>query len=322
LKRQPSIVLDAAKDVHELFGANDENIALLEELIGIKVFIRGKEIFLDTENEEKRALFCHMLSQIEDLVKLGQPLESDLIRAIYKSLSEVPNSSPGKLKKALLALPHGLRKIYPKNNSQLVYLEALEKQDVVFAVGPAGTGKTYLAVAKALAWVLSRQQKRLVVTRPVVEAGESLGFLPGDLAQKINPYLRPIYDSMLDMLSPETVRKLEENGQLEIAPLAYMRGRTFSNCVLLLDEAQNTTRQQMKMLLTRLGEGSKTIITGDITQIDLPRKTDSGLVHALSLLKGISEIAIVFFSDQDVVRHELVRKIINAYEKESKSNEK
>jgi phosphate starvation-inducible PhoH-like protein len=322
LKKHSSIVLSNESDVHELFGANDKNISLIEELLGIKVYIRGTEIFLDTEDEEKRRVFRHMIDQLEDFVRLGQPAESDLIRAIHKSLGSKNTKSRDLLKKTSIALPNASKKVYPKSDNQAQYLEAIDQHDIVFGIGPAGTGKTYLAVAKALQFVLSHSHKKLIVTRPVVEAGESLGFLPGDLAQKINPYLRPIYDSMFTILTPETVKKLEENGLIEIAPLAYMRGRTLAECVILLDEAQNTTKEQMKMLLTRIGVGSKTIITGDITQIDLPKKKESGLLQAMRIVKSISEIRFVFFNEQDVVRHPLVRKIVKAYETESIHDER
>ncbi len=317
MKKQSSIVINAESDLHEIFGANDQNISLIEELLGVKVFLRGNEVILDSEDAEKRRIFQHLIGQLEDFVRLGQPAESDLIRAIHRSISTQDTTSRDLLKKTAIALPQGSKKVFPKSDNQAAYLDAIDRHDIVFGIGPAGTGKTYLAVAKALKCVFDHTHKKLVVTRPVVEAGESLGFLPGDLTQKINPYLRPIYDSMLTLLSPETVKKLEENGLLEIAPLAYMRGRTLADCVILLDEAQNTTREQMKMLLTRLGVGSKTIITGDITQVDLPRKKESGLLHAMRIVKSIKEIAVVFFNEHDVVRHPLVRKIVKAYENEA-----
>jgi phosphate starvation-inducible PhoH-like protein len=195
-----------------------------------------------------------------------------------------------------------------------LYLRAIETRELVFGIGPAGTGKTYLAVAQALKAVLGRVKRKLILTRPVVEAGESLGYLPGDLEQKINPYLRPLYDAMESIISIEAIRRMEENRTIEIAPLAYMRGRTLSDCFVILDEAQNTTKEQMKMFLTRIGEGSKAVVTGDITQIDLPRKDSSGLLNVIRLLKSIQELEFVFLGEQDVVRNPLVRKIVKAYE--------
>ncbi|RPJ08563.1 MAG: PhoH family protein [Spirochaetaceae bacterium] len=286
----------------------------MEELLGVKVFVRGNEISLDTRDEAKYHLFQHMIEQLEEFVRIGQAPEQDIIRAIFHALDTGKHKDAELLKKSAINIPGALKKVFPKSYNQAMYLDAIDRHDVIFAVGPAGTGKTYLAVAKALAAVQLKTFKRLVVTRPVVEAGESLGFLPGDLTQKINPYLRPIYDSMFSLLAPEGVKKLEENNQIEIAPLAYMRGRTLADSIIILDEAQNTSREQMKMLLTRLGLGSKIICTGDVTQIDIPRKKESGMLHAISLMKSIPEIAIVFFNEHDVVRHPLVRKIVKAYE--------
>jgi phosphate starvation-inducible PhoH-like protein len=317
LRKHPSIVLNNETDLHEIFGANDRNISLIEELLNAKLFIRGNEIFLESDDAETHRKFRLLIEQLEDFIRLGQPAEADLIRAVHRALSQQDSQSRDLLKKTAVAVPQASKKIYPKSDNQASYLDAIAHHDIVFGIGPAGTGKTFLAVAKALQYVFEHSHKKLIVTRPVVEAGESLGFLPGDLTQKINPYLRPIYDSMLALLSPETVKKMEETGHLEIAPLAYMRGRTLAECVILLDEAQNTTREQMKMLLTRIGVGSKTIVTGDITQIDLPRKKESGLIHAMQTIKSIQEIAFVFFNERDVVRHPLVRKIVKAYEAEA-----
>jgi phosphate starvation-inducible PhoH-like protein len=218
------------------------------------------------------------------------------------------------LKDTMVVVPNGLAKTFPRSHNQAVYLRAIEQHDLVFGIGPAGTGKTYLAVAVALKAVLSRSRRKLILTRPVVEAGENLGFLPGDLEQKISPYLRPLYDAMESLVPVETIRRMEENRTLEIAPLAYMRGRTLSDCFIILDEAQNTTKEQMKMFLTRIGEGSKVVVTGDITQIDLPRRQNSGLLNVIRVLERIREIAFVFLGEEDVVRHPLVRKIVRAYQ--------
>jgi phosphate starvation-inducible PhoH-like protein len=211
-------------------------------------------------------------------------------------------------------IPHGLRRVYPRGKNQAAYIQGMRACDIAFGVGPAGTGKTYLAVAEALRLVLSKSLRKLVLTRPVVEAGESLGFLPGDLAQKINPYLRPLYDAMESLVPYEIICRMEENRTIEIAPLAYMRGRSLNDCVVILDEAQNTTKEQMKMFLTRIGSGARAVITGDVTQIDLPKRTESGLLHAVEILRGVEGLHFAFLHTADVVRNPLVKKIIQAYE--------
>jgi phosphate starvation-inducible PhoH-like protein len=207
--------------------------------------------------------------------------------------------------------------VFPRSLNQARYIRGMREHDIVFCVGPAGTGKTYIAVAEALREVLSKRRRKLVLTRPVVEAGESLGFLPGDLAQKINPYLRPLYDAMEALVPFETIRRMEETRAIEIAPLAYMRGRSLNDCIVILDEAQNTPKEQMKMFLTRIGEGSKAIITGDATQIDLPRRGESGLLHALKLLTEVEGLFFAYLNTRDVVRNPLIKKIIQAYERET-----
>ncbi len=311
------MVLENVDNLHELFGENDKNLTLIEKLLGAKVFIKGNEIFLDTDDEDKRAVLKDILAQLEDYIRLGQVPGTDLIKAIHGSLNKGKGEKVDFLKETFIVIPHGTHKVFPKTYNQALYIDAINKYEMIFGIGPAGTGKTYLAVALALKYVLSRSLRKLIVTRPVVEAGESLGFLPGDLTQKINPYLRPIDDAIQNLVPVEVIRKMEENGTIEIAPLAYMRGRTLADCVVILDEAQNTSQEQMKMLLTRIGEGTKTIITGDITQIDLPVKKESGLLHAISIMRHIKEIYFQFFKDTDVVRHQLVQKIVKAYEKDS-----
>jgi phosphate starvation-inducible PhoH-like protein len=219
-----------------------------------------------------------------------------------------------------ITIPGGIRKVYPRTQKQAELVQSLRSSDMVFATGPAGCGKTFLAVAEALRLVLSHQKNGIVLTRPVVEAGESLGFLPGDLEDKINPYLRPLYDAMNTVLPRDTVRKMTESGIIEIAPLAYMRGRTLNDCIVILDEAQNTTPEQMKMFLTRMGEGTKVYITGDVTQIDLPYRVPSGLVNALKILSGVPGIEMIALTTDDVVRNDLVKKIVQAYENEKREN--
>ena len=242
----------------------------------------------------------------------GVSPDQDMIITLF---NEAESGSADSKKDYSITIPGSSRRVFPRNKNQMRLLELFDTKDLVFAIGPAGTGKTYLAVAKALCEIMQKKYRKLVITRPVVEAGESLGFLPGDLAQKISPYLRPLYDAMESLLSFEAVTKLEETGVIEVAPLAYMRGRSLSDCYIILDEAQNTTREQMKMFLTRIGEHSKAIVTGDVTQIDLPNKSASGLVEASKILKDIDDIGFLEFSPGDIVRNRLVKKIIDAYEK-------
>jgi phosphate starvation-inducible PhoH-like protein len=309
-----AVVLKNPERIQELFGANDGNLSVFEDLLGIRVYFQGNQIYLDSCDEAKRRLFERILGELEDHIALGQLPGPDLIRAVYGTMKAEKGQDADLLKQTCVVIPGGLKKVFPRSYRQAVYLKAIESRDLVFSVGPAGTGKTYLAVALALKSVLSRQRRKLILTRPVVEAGENLGFLPGDLEQKISPYLRPLYDAMEAFMPPETLRRLEENRIIEIAPLAYMRGRTLSECFVILDEAQNTTKEQMKMFLTRLGEGTQAVVTGDITQIDLPKRSGSGLLDVISILKSIREIEFIFLGDEDVVRNPLVRKIVRAYE--------
>ncbi len=309
-----AVVLKDPGRVQELFGANDGNLSVFEDLLGVRVFFQGNEVYLDSDDQTKRELFSAMLAELEDHIRLGQVPGPDLIRAVHGSLGTADADGADLLRTTHVTIPNGLRKVFPRSQIQALYLKSITERTLVFGVGPAGTGKTYLAVAQALRLVLAREKRKLVLTRPVVEAGESLGYLPGDLEQKISPYLRPLYDAMEALLPTEMIRRLEENRIIEIAPLAYMRGRTLADCFIILDEAQNTTREQMKMFLTRIGEGSKVVVTGDVTQIDLPRREHSGLLNAVSVLQAIPEISFVFFGEQDVVRNPLVRKIVRAYE--------
>lgn len=223
------------------------------------------------------------------------------------------------LDESVIHIPNGFRRIYPRSKNQAQYIQGMRRCEVAFCVGPAGTGKTYLAIAESLRLTLSKKMRKIVLTRPVVEAGESLGFLPGDLAQKINPYLRPLYDAMESLVPFDIIRRLEETRAIEIAPLAYMRGRSLNDSFIILDEAQNTTKEQMKMFLTRLGRGSRSVITGDITQIDLPKRADSGLVHAVSLLDGVEGVHFSYLHTADIVRNPLIKRIIQAYDNEKKN---
>jgi phosphate starvation-inducible PhoH-like protein len=220
----------------------------------------------------------------------------------------------------MIQIPHGFHRVYPRSKNQAAYVQGMRSCEISFCVGPAGTGKTYLAIAEALRLVLSKKMRKLVLTRPVVEAGESLGFLPGDLAQKINPYLRPLYDAMESLIPFEIMHRMEETRAIEIAPLAYMRGRSLNDCVVILDEAQNTTKEQMKMFLTRIGGGARAVITGDVTQIDLPKRIESGLLHAVDVLKDVEGIHFAYLHTADVVRNPLIKKIIQAYDAAASPN--
>ncbi len=314
-------------------GTNDSNLRLIEDHFGVPIFTRGNELTITAENALVRHKFHTVIDRIAAGVRESGESSPEMVSAILKTSgdsSEKPgeknNSLPGDI---FIQIPGGLRRVYPKTGNQAVYMRKMREYDLTFCTGPAGSGKTFIAVAEALRLVLSRQKRKLVLTRPVVEAGENLGFLPGDLEQKINPYLRPLLDSIEILLPPETIRKMEDSGMIEIAPLAYMRGRTLSDCVVILDEAQNTTKEQMKMFLTRMGEGTRMIITGDITQTDLPSKGGrgagarpvSGLSHAANLLDGTEGILVVRLEGGDIVRSPLVRKIIQVYENDEQNQQ-
>jgi phosphate starvation-inducible PhoH-like protein len=292
----------------------------MEGSLGGRIAARGNEICLEGVDEKSLRRFKSMVDNLIAVVRDGETPTPDYVKALTSdAFSGVSgeNTEQSFVREAVIQIPHGFNRVYPRGSNQAAYIQGMRACDIAFCVGPAGTGKTYLAIAEALRLVLSKKLRKIILTRPVVEAGESLGFLPGDLAQKINPYLRPLYDAMESLIPFEVIRRMEETRLIEIAPLAYMRGRSLRNCVVILDEAQNTTREQMKMFLTRLGEDARAIITGDITQIDLPSRKASGLIHAVKILRGIQEIGFTFFGASDIVRHPLVRKIIHAYESES-----
>ncbi len=329
-----SIVLDKTELLAELCGPNDYNLSILGDLLGTRILSRGNELSIESDDDETRRLFASLIDALVVSIEGGLPVTPDLIIALHAELTplgerrELIGRAPGTaggegaasacddFLETCIQIPGSRVKVYPRSRGQGLYLKGLATHDLTFAVGPAGTGKTYLAMAWALRELLVKAKRKLILTRPIVEAGESLGFLPGDLVQKINPYLRPLYDAMETLLPNEVVRRLEESRSIEVAPLAYMRGRSLSNCVIILDEAQNTTKEQMKMFLTRLGENSTAIVTGDITQIDLPKRIESGLVHALDILESIDDIFVSRLDARDVVRSRLVRKIIEAYENE------
>jgi len=298
----------------ELFGHHNHNLARVSSAFEVKINTRGNSISI-TGNKKNVALAETLLNQVYDLLKENFSLASADLDAAIQTVKK--NNSPD-LKNIFLNtifLTANNKAIGPRNPAQQKYANAINDNDLLFSIGPAGTGKTYLAMAMAVAAFSSGEVQRIILTRPAVEAGEALGFLPGDLAEKINPYLRPLYDALYDMLDFEKARNLIEQEIIEIAPIAFMRGRTLNNAFIILDEAQNTTAQQMKMFLTRIGYGSKAIITGDITQIDLPSGKRSGLIQAKKILQGIKGIEFVYFTKDDVVRHQLVANIIEAYEK-------
>jgi len=260
-----------------------------------------------------------MMDNLAAIVKEGEYPSPEYIRALAVEFTESePAALDTRSHDSIIQIPHGFGRVYPRSRNQSSYVQAMRENEICFCVGPAGTGKTYLAIAQALQAVLSKKMRKLVLTRPVVEAGENLGFLPGDLSQKIDPYLKPLYDAMESLVPYDIIHRMEETRSIEIAPLAYMRGRSLNDCMVILDEAQNTTKEQMKMFLTRIGTGARAVITGDTTQIDLPRKTESGLLHALEILKDIEGINITFLHTSDVARNPLIKKIIQAYnERES-----
>lgn len=317
---QQNIDFDDTSLLQSLVGEQDSNLKIITRALDVKVSRHGAALVvsgLDTDVD----LAVDLLRQLSELLRKGETIfPGDIERAI-KMLSGNRHLRLEELFRDQLKIAGRTHSIVPKTFKQKQYIEAIKSNDIVFGIGPAGTGKTYLAMAMAVSALLKKEVKRVVLCRPAVEAGEKLGFLPGDMAEKVNPYLRPLYDALHDMVDYERARELVEKGQVEVAPLAFMRGRTLSNAFVILDEAQNTTSGQMKMFLTRLGRNSKCVVTGDVTQVDLPRGITSGLVHALRILSGIDGISFVYFSEDDVIRHRLVSHIVEAYRKKEESGE-
>ncbi|PIE04965.1 MAG: phosphate starvation-inducible protein PhoH [Spirochaetales bacterium] len=308
-----AVVIDNPRLLGVLCGPNDRNLAEISTLFSSPVRTRGNEIFLESENEELCLFFNRLLRRLTDIAGKDQVVNSRHIQSVYTALESGREEDEQVFEESVIHIPGGLCKVYPRGLRQAEYVQCMSSSDLVFSIGPAGTGKTYLTVAHALMELLTRRKRKIVITRPVVESGENLGFLPGDLTQKLGPYLRPLYDAMEDLIEPDLLARLQASGQIEVAPLAYMRGRSLKNCYIVLDEAQNTTVEQMKMFLTRLGEGSRAVVTGDLTQVDLPRPEYNGLADACKVLSSIDDIAFVHFDSGDVVRHPLVRKIVDAY---------
>ena len=299
--------------LREMFGERDENIRILEKVFQVRIGSRGEEVRVMGPSERVR-LVEKLVQDLHSLKRRGISITSMDIQYAARILPQNPDADlVGIFSDTIFVSAKG-RRISPKSLNQKHYVEAIRDYDMVIGIGPAGTGKTYLAMAMALAALMRKDVVRIVLARPAVEAGEKLGFLPGDIAEKVNPYLRPLYDALHDMMDFERSTRLLERGVIEIAPLAFMRGRTLNDSFVILDEAQNSTSEQMKMFLTRLGFGSKAVITGDITQVDLPGEKTSGLVEIQEILHGVEKIKFVYFSEQDVVRHPLVQEIIRAYE--------
>ncbi len=290
---------------------------MIEKSLNVAISVRGNKLLLQGD-DERVAQADRLIQEIRAVNRSGYLLKPEDVAYAVKSLGEGRTVSLTELFSGSIAVSAKKRFIIPKTETQREYIDAIGKYDITFGIGPAGTGKTYLAMAMAIAAYLAKQVSRIVLVRPAVEAGEKLGFLPGDIAEKVSPYLRPLYDALYDMMDIEKASKLIERGTIEIAPLAFMRGRTLNDSFIILDEAQNTTSEQMKMYLTRLGFGSKTVITGDITQIDLPSGRASGLIEAIRILKDVEDIKIINFSQNDVVRHRLVQEIVVAYERYEK----
>jgi len=307
--------------IHELFGHNDEHLKTVERTVGVRVTTAGRKLTV-TGDAVERELAGRVLTQLYGLLEKGYPIYASDVEYAVRILSRDRGANLREIFLDNIFISAHKRVITPKSVAQKVYVDAIRNFDIVFGIGPAGTGKTYLAMAMAVSELLKNTFTRMVLTRPAVEAGEKLGFLPGDLAEKVDPYLRPLYDALHDMVDFDRARKMLDRGMIEVAPLAFMRGRTLNDSFVILDEAQNTTPEQMKMFLTRLGYGSKAVITGDVTQIDLPAGKLSGLKEAQVILRGIDGIRFCGFSERDVVRHPLVQNIIGAYERADAEREK
>jgi phosphate starvation-inducible protein PhoH and related proteins len=306
------------RGLEALFGPYDQNIKYLESLLSVRVGGRGAELIIEGD-EADVAIVERILKDYGQLFKEGRTPSANELRDAFKQISDDRTSNLRELLSGQKRInPSGRKQVTARGPNQKRYIEAIEQVDLVFGIGPAGTGKTYLAVAMAVQFLIAKRVNRIVLARPAVEAGEKLGFLPGDLQDKVDPYLRPLYDALFDLIDYDRVTKFLEKRVIEVAPLAFMRGRTIADAFIILDEAQNTTSEQMKMFLTRIGFGSKTVITGDVTQIDLPSGRKSGLVEAQRVVNKIEGISFIYFDERDVVRHQLVQMIIKAYEEDNR----
>ena len=308
---------DSLDKLQKILGSFDENLNVIMRALSVIVRVEGLTFVIEGE-EERVSTAVSVIESLLALAEIGETVDRGRVEYCLELASEGTASDITKISSDTVAITYRGKPIKSKTVGQKKYVDSIKKDSITFGIGPAGTGKTYLAVCLAVQAFKSKQADKIILTRPAVEAGEKLGFLPGDLQTKVDPYLRPLYDALQEMLGLETYTKLMERGSIEIAPLAYMRGRTLSNAFVILDEAQNTTREQMKMFLTRLGDGSKMVITGDVTQVDLPDGKSSGLEHASAVLKGVEGIGIIYLTDKDVVRNPLVMKIVRAYEQDGK----
>ena len=313
MRKEIKVRLKNGEEALNLLGSEDLHLRYLEERLDCQIVVRGEEMTVSGE-EAKVILAENVLEQLLNLIRKGNNLTLADITYVTSKVEEGSGQDMSQSLTKVIATTQRGRPIKSKTMGQSKYVKAIEKDSLVLGIGPAGTGKTYLAVVMAVKALRAKEVTRIVLTRPAVEAGEKLGFLPGDLQEKVNPYLRPLYDALFDLLGPETTQRYIEKGTIEIAPLAYMRGRTLDDSFIILDEAQNTTPEQMKMFLTRLGFGSKAVVTGDITQVDLPRGNYSGLIEVQNILKGIPDISFHYFTVDDIVRNPLVQRIIHAYE--------
>jgi phosphate starvation-inducible protein PhoH and related proteins len=308
------------RGLETLFGVHDQNIKYLESLLDVRIDARGQDVSIDGDPADVETV-QRILEDFSDLFKEGKHFTDKELREAFAQIAEDRAFSLRDYFTKARFNPAGKKQVAPKSVNQRKYIQAIQEKDVVFGIGVAGTGKTYLAVAMAVQALMQKQVNRIVLARPAVEAGEKLGFLPGDLQDKVDPYLRPLYDALFDLIDYERVTRLLEKRVIEVAPLAFMRGRTLSDAFIILDEAQNTTSEQMKMFLTRIGFGSKAVITGDVTQVDLPTGKRSGLIEAERILANLDGIEFVYFTDKDVVRHRLVQMIIRAYEEQGKKSQ-
>jgi phosphate starvation-inducible PhoH-like protein len=315
------VVFDDLQLANALFGAHNENLKRIAKTVGVKINAKGNTLTIQGEETDIQ-LSRRVLNDLYHLLQKGYPLYPNDIGYALRIISDDWSVNLEEIFLDAVYISSKRKMITPKSLAQKRYIDAIRKYDLVIGIGPAGTGKTYLAMAMAVAFLMKQEVERIVLTRPAVEAGEKLGFLPGDISEKVNPYLRPLYDALHDMMDFDRASKLVEKGVIEVAPLAFMRGRTLNDSFIILDEAQNTGPEQMKMFLTRLGFSSKAVITGDITQVDLPENKTSGLIEVQGILKGIDGIEFVYFSDKDVVRHPLVQDIIKAYDTYERGEER